>query len=341
MAIHTGYTIRKYNFMKQLFILMALALYCTAATAQTKETDSIRIGNMIIITKGGQKTEAGNFTAGIKKTADTTIPSGKESDSIRIGNMIIVTNGEKNNSKNNNNYNEESRYEKKHKGKKSNVNTNWMILDIGFANYADKTNYGNTGGYLYNRTGAAPLGASDFNLNVGKSIDINIWLFMQRLNLIDHHLNLKYGLGVELNNYRYNSQVSYLKDNPFVAGVAPASVIIRDSVSFSKNKLAADYVTVPFMLNYCTNPNKQNKGFSISLGVSAGYLYSSRNKQISEPRGKKKNNGGFDLEQFKFSYVGEIGLGPVRLYGSYSPNSFYKRGLDMRPYTLGVRLSNW
>ena len=163
---------------------------------------------------------------------------------------------------------------------------------------------------------------------------------MQRLNLINHHVNLKYGLGIELNNYRYQSQVSYLKSNPFVTGVAPAPVIIRDSVSFSKNKLAADYVTVPFMLNYCTNPNNQNKGFSISFGVSAGYLYSSRNKQVSEARNKQVNNGGFDLEQFKFSYVGEIGLGPVRLYGSYSPNSFYKRGLDMRPYNLGIRFSN-
>ena len=80
---------------------------------------------------------------------------------------------------------------------------------------------------------------------------------------------------------------------------------------------------------------------SMSFGVSAGYLYSQRNKQQSKERGKQTNNGGYDLEQFKISYIGEIGLGPVRLYGSYSPNSMYKTGLDMRPYTLGVRLSNW
>jgi len=340
MTIHSGYTIRKNNFMKQLFTFMALALYCTAASAQAgggNETDSIRVGNMIIVKKGGKGMED-NTAAGIKMTADTTIPPGKEADSIRVGNMIIVTNGEK--SKDQETADRERWNEKKPR-RRSNVNTNWIILDVGFANYADKTNYGNTGGYLYSRLGAAPLGANDFDLNVGKSIDINIWLFMQRLNLVSHYLHLKYGLGVELNNYRYNSQVSYLKDNPFVAGVTPAPVVIRDSVTFSKNKLAADYVTVPFMLNYTTNPNNQNRGFSISVGVSAGYLYSSRNKQVSEPRGKQVNNGGFELEQFKFSYVGEIGLGPVRLYGSYSPNSFYKRGLDMRPYTLGVRFSNW
>ena len=258
---------------------------------------------------------------------------------IRIGNILIINNGEKEKPKKYSNT--EPQGKEKHQKKLSNTSTNWIILDLGFANYSDKTNYDNTGSYLYNRPGAAPLGASDFDLNAGKSIDVNIWLFMQRLNLVSHHLNLKYGLGIELNNYRYKSQVSYLKDNPFVTGVAPAPVIIRDSVLFSKNKLATDYVTVPFMLNYTTNPFSRSKAFSISVGVSAGYLYSSRNKQISEPRGKQVNNGGFDIKQFKISYVGEVGLGPVRLYGSYSPTSIYKRGLDIRPYTLGIRLSNW
>jgi hypothetical protein len=163
---------------------------------------------------------------------------------------------------------------------------------------------------------------------------------MQRLNLISHHVHLKYGLGLELNNYRYKSQISYLKENTFVTGVAPAPAIIRDSITFSKNKLAADYLTVPLMLNFNTNPYNQNKGFSLSFGVSAGYLYSQRNKQVSGPRGTQKIHD-IGLEQFKISYIGEVGLGPVRLYGSYSPNSFYKKGLDMRPYTLGIRLSNW
>ncbi len=322
--------------MKQLFTLMALVLYCAGATAQTEpKKDSIRVGNMIIITNGSKPAQQDDTD---KKAASASNPS-KPGDSIRVGNMIIVNNGEKNSEENRDHY--EENYEGSNRRKRSNVSTNWIILDLGFANFSDKTNYANTGGYLYNRPGAAPLGANDFNLNVGKSIDVNIWLFMQKLNLIDHHLNLKYGLGIELNNYRYNSSVSYLKENPFVSGVTPSPVIIRDSISFKKNKLATDYVTVPFMLNYSSNPEHNNRGFSISLGVSAGYLYSSRNKQVSDQRGKKVNNGGFDIEQFKFSYVGEIGLGPVRLYGSYSPKSIYKTGLDMRPYNLGIRLSNW
>lgn len=327
--------------MKQLFTFIAIVMYCTTTSAQ--QTDTIRVGNMTIIKKGGDKksTEKKDEIGVNTATPADTMTANEKTDTIHIGNMAIVRDGSNSNQKTEDEHNSRWEYWGRKNGKPSNVSTNWIIIDLGFSNYINKTSDYSSGGYLYNRAGAAPLGENDLELNTGKSINVNIWLFMQRLNLIKHHVHLKYGLGLELNNYRYNSAISFLKENPFVSGVAPAPVIVRDSIVFKKNKLATDYLTVPLMLSYSTNPNNQYKGFSISVGVSAGYLYSQRNKQISEERGKQKTKGGIGVEQFKFSYVGEIGLGPVRLYGSYSPNSFFKNQLDMRPYTLGLRLSNW
>ena len=226
----------------------------------------------------------------------------------------------------------------------SKVSTNWFIFDFGFSNYIDKTDYGNTGDFLYNRQGAAPLGKSDFNLNTGKSLNVNVWFFMQRINLIKKNVNLKYGLGIEYDNYRYktSSNLSYLEKNSYLNSLqAPSPVVIRDSISFSKNKLALNYITVPLMLNFITNSANTKKGLSLSMGLSAGYLYGVRNKQKSGERGKEKNRGDYDLERFKVSYIAEMGLGPVRLYGSYSPNSIFSKGLVMKPYTIGIRLSNW
>ena len=226
----------------------------------------------------------------------------------------------------------------------SKVSTNWFVFDFGFSNYIDKTDYGNTGNYLYNRQGAAPLGKSDFNLNTGKSLNVNVWFFMQRINLIKKNVNLKYGLGIEYDNYRYktSSNLSYLEKNSYLNSLqAPSPVVIRDSISFSKNKLGLNYITVPLMLNFITNSANSKKGLSLSMGLSAGYLYGVRNKQKSEERGKEKNRGDYDLERFKLSYIAEMGLGPVRLYGSYSPNSIFSKGLVMKPYTIGIRLSNW
>ena len=106
-----------------------------------------------------------------------------------------------------------------------------------------------------------------------------------------------------------------------------------------KNKLAADYLTVPLMLNFNFTP-KRNKGLGLSAGVSAGYLYSARQK-IKEDGNVSKTKGDFDLERIKLSYVGELSLGPIRLYGSYAFKNMFEKGLDLTPYNIGFRFSNW
>src|SRR5450755_2729657 len=57
--------------------------------------------------------------------------------------------------------------------KPSNLSTNWLIVDLGFANYSDKTNYSGTTAQTF-----AP-GSKEywFALNNKKSVDVNIWLF--------------------------------------------------------------------------------------------------------------------------------------------------------------------
>lgn len=299
--------------MKKLILLAGIVIFCLSASAQKDTTvagnksDTIRIGGITIIKKGWINKKNRD------RHSDSTITMGRNATERK---------------------------------KQSNVSTNWWIFDVGFSNYIDNTNYGTAGSYLVNRPGFPALDKSDLKLNAGKSINVNIWILMQRLNLSKHYVNLKYGIGLELNNYRYRSgaAISYKEGGlvPYTAGTQTnAPFIFRDSISFSKNKLAADYVTVPLMLNFTSNPFKHDKGISVSLGVSAGYLYSERNKQKSSERGKDRNKGDYDLERFKLSYIAELGLGPIRLYGSYSPRSMYQRGLDIKPYTIGFRFSNW
>lgn len=263
-------------------------------------------------------------------------------DTIRIGGMVIIKKESPDDGRNRTSVT----FGNSRRRKNSNVSTSETIIDIGFANWSDKTDYAaaTAGNYLVNKPGSPALGADDLKLRTGKSSNVNIWFVMQRINLIKHYVHLKYGIGLELNNYRFKTALS-LKEaspNPYLASQNIGHpYIFRDSISFSKNKLAADYVTIPFMLNLRSNPNSSSKGLSVSAGVSIGYLYSTRNKQISGERGKRKNKGDYDLEKWKFSYIGELGLGPVRLYGSYSPNSIFEKGFKIMPYNVGVRLSNW
>ena len=248
--------------------------------------------------------------------------TGNPEDTIKIGSMIIIKKGNAETGDGT-----EVHIYKRHYYRPSNVSTNWMIVDLGFANFNDRTNYQSASVQSF-----APGSTSDwFNLRNGKSVDVNIWLFMQRLNVIKHVVNFKYGLGIELNNYRYTEDIKYLTN--------PTTVII-DTIQYSKNKLAADYVTIPFMLNFNFTPHRRHE-FGLSVGASAGYLYSSRQKLISSEFGKKKEHNEFDLNPWKISWIAELQFGPVKLYGSYATQSMFKKGLDQVPYTFGIRLSNW
>jgi hypothetical protein len=163
---------------------------------------------------------------------------------------------------------------------------------------------------------------------------------MQKLNMVKHVVNLKYGLGLELNNYRYEQPIRYQENT--LAIPDPPRIILDGTIgrNYKKDKLAADYLTIPLMLNFNFTPDRK-KGFGFSAGISGGYLYSARNKTVTSDEGKKKAKDDFELERWKLSYIGEIALGPVRFFGSYAMKSMYERGLDMKPYNFGFRFSNW
>ena len=258
---------------------------------------------------------------------DTTIKK-ETNDTIRIGGMIIIKKpgSEDREIKNGDNYT--VRIPKRRTPQ--NLTTNWWIIDMGFSGFNDKTVYGiGTPADQF-----APGSTEDwFDIKSGKSRNVNIWFLMQRLNLISHVVNLKYGIGLELNNYFFDDERIRFQKNPTLV------VMDNNIKDAKKNKLAADYLTVPLMLNFNFTPERRN-GFGFSAGISAGYLYSARQKvKISDDKFKVHND--FDLEDWKLSYVGEINLGLVKLYGSYAFQSMWERGLDQTPFNAGLRFSNW
>ncbi len=289
--------------MKQLLFFIAFTQCSLMAIAQkdSSSVDTVHVGNFIIVKKNkGANTNANNS---IMKDWDKTVD------------ITIVKRNRTNN----------------------NISTNWWIMDLGFANVRDNTDYtiAQAGTYLKTfRTQDGKPNQNAYQLNTGKSSNLNIWVFMQKRNLYKHILNLKYGLGSEMYNYRYDSRISYRKD--------PQPFVFNDSISFTKNKLFLNYITVPLMLNINTNPSN-HRSLNVSVGLSAGYLLQSRNKQISAERGKQKIKSDFNFEPWRIASIAEIGLGPIRFYGSYSLNKLQKdiTKIDQSPYVVGVRFSKW
>jgi hypothetical protein len=316
--------------MMKLALTITLGVFMLSASAQ--DSTKSKPGTSVI--------KMGNITV-VKAPEDTTGKGSKTSDTLRINDQIfiigngigksidkLIDEGMKDVDVKKIGYTFKNTFKKKPKK----ISTNWFVFDIGFAGYNDQTNYSSIEAQNFLRPASlVPNRAGNYALRTSRVSNFNIWFFMQRLSVVKSIVNLKYGLGIESNNYFLKTGITY---------VDGADVYTTDKGAvFSKNKLVANYLTVPLMVNINTNPDKGKKGFQISAGVSGGYLIGARQKQKGAT-GMDKNKTDFNFEQFKLAYVGELGLGPVKLYGSYSMTPLHKYGLNQFPYTVGIRFGN-
>ena len=340
------------------------------------ESDTIAIGNMLIVKKQGEQNynksrgtiaignvvirkiqgeRNYNYNRRIRKPYGTNIniTDGKitkdtflsvNEDTVRLGRLRIIKSQDSNYKKDWESMIEEGDFGNtkitinRAPKKLKNTETNWWIFDLGFANFIDKSP---TLYWLAANPNSLPfypgpvMSPENFSLNNKKSTNINVWVVTQKINLYQHKINLKYGLGVEMFNFRFDKPISFRED--IITNVK------YDVVSFTKNKLFVKYFTVPVQLNFSPNPTNK-KAFYASIGMSAGYLWNAKNKQISGERGKEKFRGNFNLNDWRFATIGELGLGAIRLYGSFANSNIFdinQRILDMQPFAVGLRFSKF
>jgi hypothetical protein len=318
-----------------------------------KSKSSIAIGNVVVLKKQGDNDYT--YNRKIRKPYGTSIniTDGKitkdtfltvNDDTVRLGRLRIIKSQDSNYKKDWESMIEEGDFDNtkitinRAPKKLKDIETNWWIFDLGFTNFVDKSPNlmwlaANPNALPY---GPGPLmSPENFTLNNKKSTNVNIWVVTQKLNLYQHKINLKYGLGVEMFNFRFDKPISFREDI--------ATNIKYDVVSFTKNKLLVKYLTIPVQINFSPNPTNK-KGFYASIGMSAGYLWNAKNKQISGERGKEKFRGNFNLNDWRIATIGELGVGAVRLYGSFANNNLFNKNqsfIDMQPFAVGLRFSKF
>src|SRR6266487_13335 len=149
---------------------------------------------------------------------DTTGKKSDEPDTIKVGGMIIIRRHDGGREIVRSRKGKDTTMPRRNYSKPSNVSTNWWILDLGFSNYNDKSNYANALASGFIGTG---INDETMKLKTFKSRNVSIWFFMQKLNVIEHVINLKYGLGLELNNYRFDDKQVHLSKNPTIITLDP------------------------------------------------------------------------------------------------------------------------
>lgn len=206
------------------------------------------------------------------------------------------------------------------------------ILDVGINALRDETDYSSATAQSFLQVPGNLKNENLFSLRVAKSVNVNVYPIMLKYRMVKtkaQRLYASVGLGLQVYNFRYSKPISYRNDtNP---------VVIMDSISFSKNKIAVTYLSMPLMITSKTRMAK-DLWLVYGVGVSGGFRVNSLQKQISDERGKKKYRDQFNFNNFNACVNAELGIdGYVRLFASYQLTNLYENALEQYPYVIGVR----
>jgi hypothetical protein len=262
-----------------------------------------------------------------------------QNDTIKIGQLLIS----KPESKSNLSW-EQIIKNKELKGlkvnfKKSNNNftqleTSWFAFDIALVNYLDETKYAENKS-LSNPAIGQPLSKFKMQLNNSKSTNINIWVVQQKYRLKNPSFYLKYGLGLEMFNFRYEYGINFRKNE--------SMFIYLSDESYEKNKLFTSYLSAPVQFGYDFKL-KNDKILGVSGGLVTGYLFKSYNKQINRELGKEKYKSNFSLRDMRLAGIFEIRIDKLKFFGTASLQNMLDKmntNQSLYPYSFGLRFSKF
>jgi len=214
------------------------------------------------------------------------------------------------------------------------IQTNWFAFDIGLANYIDETKY-DKNKTLYQPAIGLPMSKLKMQLNNSKSTNLNLWIFQQKFKFKYPGTYLKYSIGMEMFNFRYEHPINYRKDEAM-------TIFLGDS-TYDKNKLLTTYISAPIQFGY-DYKLKNNKTIGVSGGVIMGYLYKSINKQINSSLGKEKYKSDFSLRDMRMAGIFEIKIDKLKFFGTASLQNMLDKmptNQSLYPYSFGLRFSKF
>jgi hypothetical protein len=195
----------------------------------------------------------------------------------------------------------------------------------------DNTNYADPYVRSFADVPANRQNKSLFDMRNSKSVNVNIIPWMLRVKALktpNQRIYFTAGLGLQLYNFRYEDNITFTRN--------PVGVAI-DSINFSKNKLAIDYLTVPLMATFKSRLHG-GSWLVYGAGITEGFRLESWTKQKSGERGKVKVFDQFGLNNFNTCIEAEIGIeGCARLYATYQLTSLFEQGIDQHPFCIGFR----
>lgn len=186
-----------------------------------------------------------------------------------------------------------------------NVQTKWLLMELGLNGYIN-----NQGGF------SAPVGYSELALQPARSVNFNLHLFSQGVNLIRHKLQLQYGVKFAFGDYRFEEDVIVMPREAELT-LLPAEEPLK------KSKLSTTYLDIPIGLSFATDPASYESSFRVGAGAFGGVLLGARTKYKTINDKKVKETDRYNLNNFRYGVSGNIGYGWFNLYVNYVMSDFF------------------
>ncbi len=196
-------------------------------------------------------------------------------------------------------------------------------VDIGFNSYVTRD------GSL-----SLPEEYQYLDLNQGKSVGVSVNFLQYSIGLQRRgNIGLVTGLGLEFNNYRYDSQNLLTKDENGNLSYETTDRNVR------KNKLTTIYFNMPLLLEFQIPTYRKSAPIYFSAGGIGGVRLKSHTKVVYNEGGKKKEKerSNYNLNTFRYGVMARMGYRAINLYGSYYFSSLFEtnKGPELYPVSVG------
>lgn len=205
------------------------------------------------------------------------------------------------------------------------------------------------------RIGMVDLGISSYidengSLDMPDELDYMDQRLFRSINFGLHLINIKFGLnkkekpqrlgisaGIKWNVVHYSMEKDYQLNKDQENYLA---AIDYDVPALKKNRLKANYIQLPFMLEYNSRPNRESKSFNIGIGYVHQLLLNSNYKYKTEDGVKVKTKGEYNMTKSMGLIEGRIGYGPLNFYAQYGLKNLFQEGdgPNLTPINFGVNI---
>jgi hypothetical protein len=235
--------------------------------------------------------------------------------------------------------------------RKGKYNGHWAGVELGWNGYTNSDFNMDFPGTPY------------MDMNVARSMMVNLNPFELNLNLVKNHFGFTSGLGFQLSNYYFTGNYKLIEDstNLVAYGVYDDKGKAAD---LTVNKLFVAWMNVPVLFEYQTNNKMRWNSFHVSVGVIGGLRISTYTKQtfdtwntfydLKDNSGttvgsfytdKKyvRDRGAYHLQNFKLDATARIGWSFLNFWGTYSLTPMFMKdhGPELYPWTIGITLVGW